>query len=102
MQMEQSFLTPPVAPEEEIPTPEVSDVDIDTLTHEEIVTFLPGLSRDQLMAGYKKFVGIDPKWRSLDDGQLRTGISDPKAEQDRIAAIDRAADKEDLQSPYVR
>ena len=69
--------------------PESKEVAIETLKDEE------------LGALYYKAVGKDPIPRSLDRAALIAGIQDPKAELERLAAIDSEADKEDLKRPYA-
>lgn len=98
MNMEQASLSRPEKNDEEIaalPTPEVVDVDVETLTHEEIKILLPGLSHIELTTGYKKFVGKDPMARGLSDEELRQGIADPAAELERLGIHDAAEDRDE-------
>lgn len=69
-------------------------VDIGTASHEAILAALPELSRLELAAGYKRFVGKDPTFRELSDEELRTGIKDSVAELERLARIDQEEDQE--------
>ena len=57
---------------------------------------LETLETDTLMARYKESVGINPEYRSFDRDTVVNGIKDPEAERQRIAEIDRASDKEEL------
>ncbi|MGB3072880.1 MAG: hypothetical protein WBB68_01310 [Candidatus Moraniibacteriota bacterium] len=87
--MEQLSLS--LAPKE---AAESKPVDMKTATHEEILAALPELSRLELAAGYKRFVGKDPTFRELSDEELRTGIKDPALELERLARIDQEEDQE--------
>lgn len=69
-------------------------VDMKTTTREAILAALPELSRLELAAGYKRFVGKDPTFRELSDEELRTGIKDPAVELERLARIDQEEDQE--------
>ena len=61
---------------------------------------LPG---DELAALYKKTIGIDPIIRTFDRETMLQGLAAGReAEIDRIRALDKAADIEDLAKPYRR
>ncbi len=55
---------------------------------------LESLSEDELNTLYKERVGIDPKARFFDRATVLAGLADPKAERDRISALDMAEDQE--------
>ncbi len=59
-------------------------------------------SFDDLVALYKKEVGIDPTFRNLARAELLAALDNPAAERERIAEIDRESDKEDITSTYRR
>ena len=59
-------------------------------------------SDEELAAEYKKKIGVDPRFRSIDRRAMLSGIEDPEAERERIANIDREEDKNELKRPYQR
>ena len=71
------------------------------------ITDLEKLDTQEIEKIYQEYVGIDPQFRFLGipeterRGILITGIENPEAERDRIAALDREADKEELKRPYL-
>ncbi len=73
---------------------ESKPVDMKTTTREAILAALPELSRLELAAGYRRFVGKDPTFSELSDEELRTGIKDPAVEHERHARIDQEEDQE--------
>ena len=56
-------------------------------------------SDDELHRAYQEVIGIDPKFRALDRERVLAGLRDPKAEKQRIADEDAAADREEMSSP---
>jgi hypothetical protein len=61
---------------------------------------LESLGFENLQMLYQEKVGIDPKYRNLNRGELISGIQDPEAEKERLAKEDKESDRDDLTSPY--
>ena len=60
-----------------------------------------GLGFENLQTLYQEKIGIDPKYRNLNRGELIRGIQDPEAEKTRLKEIDEESSKDDLKSPYI-
>jgi hypothetical protein len=63
---------------------------------------LESLSLEDLQTRYQSIVGVNPKARAFDRETLIAGIQNPEAEKNRIAEIDRASDREDIDRTYFR
>ena len=83
-------------------TPEKQVIDIESLTHAELLPLLQTLAKEELTSGYKKWVGKDPRFRGLNEEALRNGIIDPNAEINRLAAIDEEEDRENRKAAHHR
>lgn len=66
------------------------------------MSFEATLSFDDLVAQYKKEVGIDPTFRNLTRVELVAALDNPVAERERLAEIDRESDKDDITATYRR
>lgn len=55
-------------------------------------------SFDELVADYKKTVGVDPTHRMLNRGEIIRGIQDPEAEKARLKAEDDEDDRAERSS----